>query len=483
MISNEEAEIDEPLPPLQPRTVPGIDEDDIVRVDDADSHIDLTEEDDGGQNNNVNSVSGENDGIIDTSTSSNVAFKRKKTSPVWNCITEDKLGAKCNYCDTIFKLSQGSTSNALRHLTTKHDDIEEVKTLIQDLKENEKAKRKKIDDALQKSSSQPKLTNFVRRKGVLDNKKKKSLDEALVKYIVRSNHPFTEVENPGLRKVLFIAEPNYIVPSATTIKRSFDVIADEIEKSLKNEIQKDIKEAGTMTVHLMSDHGTSSDVLRTKKNVVVLSRLTKDYVLKTDTIAMIKSEGSQTGLQIRKDVKEALVDKVGYDSTWKVCWVTDGAAAEVSARKPGNHMGVGLYVHFDGTCIDHKLDLCGKDALKGFQGFNDAVEKMKTFVNFLSSSSIARQAMYKLMVENNMNPLRTVKGTSNRFFSKWFEADRFIELRLAVELFFEEYHEIPDYCSPLDNNEWNDLKVYRDTLQLIVKASEAKWVMGFKLYG
>ena len=48
MISNEEAEIDEPLPPLQPRTVPGIDEDDIVRVDDADSHIDLTEEDDGG---------------------------------------------------------------------------------------------------------------------------------------------------------------------------------------------------------------------------------------------------------------------------------------------------------------------------------------------------------------------------------------------------------------------------------------------------
>lgn len=78
MISNEEAEIDEPLPPLQPRTVPGIDEDDIVRVDDADSHIDLTEEDDGGQNNNVNSVSGENDGITDTSTSSNVAFKRKK---------------------------------------------------------------------------------------------------------------------------------------------------------------------------------------------------------------------------------------------------------------------------------------------------------------------------------------------------------------------------------------------------------------------
>ena len=100
---------------------------------------------------------------------------------------------------------------------------------------------------------------------------------------------------------------------------------------------------------------------------------------------------------------------------------------------------------------------------------------MKTSVNFLSLSSNARQGLVKIMIQNNMNPLRTLKGTSNRFFSKYFEADRFLELREAIEMFFDQYQEIPDYCACLDNEEWNYLSVYRDTLQLIVKASEAEW--------
>ena len=458
-MSSSEDDVDNP-PPLIPRT--------LVDQVDTGVAVDLTQDEGGVNDNNGNEV-------VTNTSSSNLVYKRKKVSPVWNCISEHPSGGKCNYCDTVFKLSQGSTSNAVKHLITHHNEVEEVKNMMKEIKEKENVKKQKIDDALKKSASQPKLTSFVRRKGIIDPKKKKNLDEALVKYLVRSNKPFSEVENAGLRNVLFVAEPNYIVPSRPTIKRLFDDMASTVEKTLKAEIQKDIKEAGTMTVHLTSDHGTSNDSLRTKNNVVVLSRMTKDFQLKTDTVAMIKSVGSQTGLQIRKDVKQALIDKAGFDETWKVCWVTDSAANEVNARKPGNHMGVGLYVHFDGSCVDHLLDLVGKDALKIFPEFNIAVDKMKTFVNFLSLSSNARQGLVKIMIQNNMNPLRTLKGTSNRFFSKYFEADRFLELREAIEMFFDQYQEIPDYCACLDNEEWNYLSVYRDTLQLIVKASEAEW--------
>ena len=78
---------------------------------------------------------------------------------------------------------------------------------------------------------------------------------------------------------------------------------------------------------------------------------------------MIKSDGNQTGFRIRCDVKDTLEDAVGMDPSWTVCWKTDGAANAVNARKPGAHGIVGLEIHFDGTCVDHTLELCCNDAL------------------------------------------------------------------------------------------------------------------------
>ena len=59
------------------------------------------------------------------------------------------------------------------------------------------------------------------------------------------------------------------------------------------------------------------------------------------------------------------------------------------------------------------------------------------------------------MQENGMDPLRSVKGTSNRFFTKHFEVDRFLELHEAIELFFESQHNFPDNCYPLDDDEYD----------------------------
>ena len=96
--------------------------------------------------------------------------------------------------------------------------------------------------------------------------------------------------------------------------------------------------------------------IKTKKNVLILARTTLNFEIKTDTVAVIPSIGSQTGLQIRKDIKEAVINGA-------VCWVTDGAANVKNARKPGAHPSVEFSVHMDGTCIDHKFDLVGNDTL------------------------------------------------------------------------------------------------------------------------
>ena len=102
----------------------------------------------------------------------------------------------------------------------------------------------------------------------------------------------------------------------------------------KKEIRKDLGDVEDKAAHITSDHGTSHDRLRSHKNAQTLARCTKNFEIKTDTISVMKVEGSQTGEVIRGDVKREL-DKVGLDDDWLVNWMTDGEAKQVNARAPG----------------------------------------------------------------------------------------------------------------------------------------------------
>ena len=412
-----------------------------------------------------------------------VSANAKKKAAVWDCITELRSGgAQCNFCDKTFKMQDKSTSNAIRHLQSVHHDKQVVKDMVQRNQEQQVSRKRKREESKSKNN-QPSIANIFPRKGPIDKNKQKAIVEAIVKYLIKANRPFQDVEHYDFRNLLFTANSSFVCPSRTTITRRFDAMAEEVSKDLKNEVIKDVTDAGHKTIHIVTDHGTSSDVFRTKKNVVVASRTTLDFEIKTDTIALIKSDGNQTGFRIRCDVKDTLEDAVGMDPSWTVCWKTDGAANAVNARKPGAHGIVGLEIHFDGTCVDHTLELCCNDALNMkdprdrtkktdmHPTFVNAVKKMKTVVKYLSESSLARQYFKQVMTANDMNPLRTVKGTSNRFFSKFFEVDRFLEVRRAVDIFIDEYEDLPDYCEEFDETEWDVLKTYRDALDIIVKAS------------
>ena len=69
---------------------------------------------------------------------------------------------------------------------------------------------------------------------------------------------------------------------------------------------------------------------------MTLSRCTKDFEIKTDTVAVMKVEGSQTGEKIRSDVKRELV-LMGWEEDWLLGWVTDNEAKQKSAREVGRH--------------------------------------------------------------------------------------------------------------------------------------------------
>ena len=56
--------------------------------------------------------------------------KLKEPSAVWKVAKRVEGGAKCKFCKKIYKCAQGSTTNIIAHMQSKHQSREEVKILI-----------------------------------------------------------------------------------------------------------------------------------------------------------------------------------------------------------------------------------------------------------------------------------------------------------------------------------------------------------------
>ena len=243
--------------------------------------------------------------------------KRKNASGVWMFATKTKDGATCGICGVFKPNKYGSTTAIISHILNKHKGSEEAKSLEKSIEEKsiaEAAEKKKKEDKAAKQSS---LLNFVKRSGTITKAKKEKIDDALTEYIVGNNESFATAENPFLRKLLSIADPDYTAPSASTVARSIDKKASDVKKKLRDKIVSDVEKAGHKTISVTVDGGTSKGRRKTKKNAVTVHRTTKGFKLKNDTLAMIKI--------------------CGWKDDWTVNWTTDGAAVMVSARRHGAH--------------------------------------------------------------------------------------------------------------------------------------------------
>lgn len=265
---------------------------------------------------------------------------RKWSSPVWNYGTKVNNGAICNICKVFKSSKYGTTSNMTSHILSKHKDTPEGKKLKVEVENKRKdgADKKKAADklAIEKKKADGSMLKFVKISGVLDKDKKICIDNALVEYMVCHNVSFATTENHFFRQLMFEAEPNWIAPSDSTVIRRFDVKLEKVRKELKKEIIADIMEAETNCISITMDGGTSKDRMKTKKNGVAIHRTTKDFKLKSDTLAVTKITGSQNADEVRIQLKQVL-ELYGYNEDWTVNMTTDGASVMVSARASGRH--------------------------------------------------------------------------------------------------------------------------------------------------
>lgn len=275
--------------------------------------------------------------------------KRKLRAAIWLTAAkkvDDK--AMCLVCSKYYTCTRSNTSVIRSHVKNVHPGSDECKKFLA-------LEKKMIDDAARKNNPKPKITmlDFISSKKALTKSESQKMTDSVEDYLIQTNRSMNTVENPAFRKMLFSFHSGYVAPSRTTITVNIDKKIKEKKEALKREIKEDIKD--TITASVTTDGGPSQDKNKTKKNTVTLSRINNEWKMKTDTLALVVAEGSQTASVIRTVVKE-VTDDFGNEE-WDINMTTDDAAAPRSARNPNRHHEVGLNVKYDVMCLDHQIHL------------------------------------------------------------------------------------------------------------------------------
>ena len=175
------------------------------------------------------------------------------------------------------------------------------------------------------------------------------------------------------------------------------------------------------------------------------------------------------GATIRQDIKEKL-DAIGRTDDWIVNWTTDGESKQVNARAPGKHETVGLKTNHTASCVSHTAHLAAEDSLDQCPDVKRAVEKGHRFVIRINDSNLKKEAFFKIIEDGGDDPLAILRGTSNRWYFKFREAERLLLLRVHVER-FQEMNEDPE-DEPLGEDDWHNIKIYVNSIQTLSHASD-----------
>ena len=335
------------------------DEEDTQEVDDTIELIDDAEEnaeEEPSLSENEEESSEVEGGDIDEECGGQGGKKRKQRAAIWETAAkkvkmEGVVKAQCLVCNQYYNCNRLNTSAIRNHVKDVHPGTEECKKFLA-------LEKKRKEDAAKKAKPKSKNTmmNFITMKKALSKKERIG---AVEDFLIQSNISFSTVENPAFRKMLFTFNSGYVAPSRSTITSHIDQKIKEKKEELRKEIEEDTRESRTASV--TTDGGPSQDKNNTKKNSVTISRISYNFKMKTDTLALEIANGSQTGPVIRAVVKGVL-DKFGFKGD--VNMTTDDASAARSARTANRHPEVGLTIKYEVMCLDHQIHLLVSSILK-----------------------------------------------------------------------------------------------------------------------
>ncbi|XP_036328634.1 zinc finger BED domain-containing protein 6-like [Rhagoletis pomonella] len=221
------------------------------------------------------------------------------------------------------------------------------------------------------NASQPQVTNFLYKP--LPIKKQREIDQQVLK-IVREYHPFSVVEDIEFKKLVFLLNSNYKLPSRKTISSSLiPATYNETVEIVKKRLERAY--AICLTMDGWTSRAQDSFFSVTAHYVVEEEKRT---FLASDLLACSAYAERHTGENITKKMIEIFNEWGIYNKITVV--VTDNAANMKAAVRGGGwrHWG----------CFAHSLNLVAQAGLKEIE---PVLCKVKSIVRFFSKSSHAIQ--------------------------------------------------------------------------------------------
>ncbi|XP_054744288.1 E3 SUMO-protein ligase ZBED1-like [Anastrepha obliqua] len=358
--------------------------------------------------------------------------KRKKCiSAVWTHFDklQTKQLVKCHYCGKEYKTS-GNTSNLLEHLKRAHPLAQQVNN--------------------ETTSSQ--LERYFTRTDVYGptSSKKEAIDKAIAAMVATDLQPFSVVEDIGLRNLMRVVDPKYVMPCRKTLR---DTYIKNMNESMTEKLKGILDSVDSCAI--------TTDAWTSRANVSYLTvtcHFILNFELKTAVLSTkpLMDETNHSSLNIANTLREICDEWKVFDKLHTI--VTDNAASMIKACEllKKKHL----------PCFAHTLNLVVQDALN-LENVQNVLKITKRIVSYFKSSAIA-YAKFK-DAQGTENPCSLLQEVPTRWNSALQMIQRVLRTREPLTGTLLRCHNAP---IPLSEDQFRILKDLSSLLEPFEKATK-----------
>lgn len=262
----------------------------------------------------------------------------------------------------------------------------------------------------QRSRKRQKI-NKIMSDRLLSSERSEEIHKALSKMIAMNQMPLSFCSSPGFKHFMNIVEPNYKPCSPESVKNRLKLLASDITKIIKNELNE------VTSVSCTTDCWTS----RSQESyiTIICHTLDKQWIPKSFTLTTHEVHERHTAVNIAHHLEKSLVE---WDIEKKIiAIVTDNAANVINAV---SQLELNDTMEKSGiTCAAHSLQLAVNKTLLDDE-IQSILTKSSKIVCHFKHSSIAMKALEKTQQQLNKPKLTLLQYCKTRWNSSFLMLER-----------------------------------------------------------
>ncbi|KAH1004138.1 hypothetical protein HUJ04_003937 [Dendroctonus ponderosae] len=381
---------------------------------------------------------------------------KKKKSQLWTHFSKSSEGkVKCLYCGQQLSINKNkSTSSLVRHIKHKHPTQPIRRQIVTEapIKEDNCSSSHHLLHAAEDSAQYPLssgggklqvITSYSQEP--LSIGKQKEIDKQLMFMIAKEFHPFSIVEDKEFKRLLYLLNPNYKVPTRKIVSNlMIPALYNEALELVKSRLDR------AFAVCLTTEGWTSrtNDCFYSVTAHYIVEESNNTF-LSSDLLGCISYTKNHTAENIADKLREVIEE-------WKltnkiVAVVSDNEANMKAAVRIGgwNHWG----------CFAHSLNSV---AQSGLSEIKEVVEKIKNIVGYFKSSSQALSQLQASAVGMDMPEIKLKNEVATRWNSTYDMIYRVLQMKNAIiftlsvlkTLSLSKQHDDLELITQLHDDEW-----------------------------